>query len=170
MSDTERIRQLEAEIADVRELVERQARRLGELEARLAQDSHNSSKPPSSDGLARRRRVWRMPSGKKPGGQSGHRGHTLEVAEDPDAVVTHRPTACCRCRQALGAELPAARVERRQVRDVPSLCLEVTEHQAVALRCPACQAVIRGTFPADVRAAAQYGPRLRALAVDLHED
>src|SRR5260370_19628712 len=86
MSDTERIRQLEAEIADVRELVERQARRLGELEARLAQDSHNSSKPPSSDGLARRRRVWRMPSGKKPGGQSGQRGHTLEVAEDPDAV------------------------------------------------------------------------------------
>jgi len=83
--------------------------------------------------------------------------------------VTHRPTACCRCRQALGAELPAARVERRQVRDVPSLCLEVTEHQAVALRCPACQAVTRGTFPADVRAAAQYGPRLRALAVYLHE-
>jgi transposase len=48
--------------------------RVQELEARLAKDSHNSGKPPSSDGLTRKTKSLRKRSGKKPGGQIGHRG------------------------------------------------------------------------------------------------
>jgi transposase len=53
--------------------------RVQEVEARLAKDSHNSGKPPSSDGRTRtprRTKSLRTPSGKKAGGQLGHRGET----------------------------------------------------------------------------------------------
>src|SRR5260221_10332733 len=93
MGDQERIRQLESELARLRRLVERQARRIAELEAPLAKDSHNSSRPPASDGLARRPHPTRAPNGKRPGGQPGHRGHTLALAETPDGEVTHAPAA-----------------------------------------------------------------------------
>ncbi|MFI5275100.1 MAG: DUF6444 domain-containing protein [Ktedonobacterales bacterium] len=137
------------------------------LQRRLAQYSHNSSKPPASDGLARRPRSTRRPSGKKPGGQPGHVGQTLGLVATPDVVQAHVPPACGPCQQPL-AGVPGVVVEGRQVRDVPPLRLEVTEHQALAVTCPACQAVTRGVFPDAVRAPAQYGPRIRAVAVYLH--
>lgn len=60
-------------------------------------------------------------------------------------------------------------IERRQVHDLPPLQLEVTEHQTLAARCPACQTVTHGSFPPEVTAPTQYGPRVRALAVYLNQ-
>ena len=140
-----------------------------ELEARLAKDSHNSSKPPSSDGLARKTRSLRKKSGRKPGGQIGHRGETLRLVATPDAVVEHRPACCPDCQAPLAAEAPVVLRERRQVQDLPRLRLCVTEHQALHVRCPVCQAVAVGTFPAEAPSRAQYGPRLRAFCVYLVE-
>lgn len=167
MTDQERIASLEAKVAtleaSVRELLAENAA----LKRRLAQDSHNSSKPPASDGLGRRPRTTRRPSGKKPGGQPGHVGHTLELVAQPDATQAHVPAVCGQCHQPLDG-VSGVVVERRQVHDVPPLRLEVTEHQALAVTCPACHAVTRGVFPDAVRAPAQYGPRVRALAVYVH--
>ena len=73
-----------AENASLRHMVEEVLRRLGEAEGKLAKDSHNSSKPPSSDGLGRKRASFRKRSEKKPGGQAGHPGHTLKTVETPD--------------------------------------------------------------------------------------
>jgi transposase len=169
MTDQERIRQLETELGSLRALVERQSLRIAELEAQLGKDSHNSSKPPASDGLRRRRhRLSRAPSSKPPGGQPGHAGHTLTLVATPDVVVTHHPGVCAQCQRTL-LDVPGVVVERRQVRELPPLRLEVREHQVEQVRCPACQALTRGVFPAAVNAPAQYGPRLRALAVYLNQ-
>src|SRR6478672_7832561 len=92
-----RIAELEAENAALRERVELLAARVEELQARLAKDSHNSGKPPSSDGLARKTKSLRKRSGKKAGGQIGHRGETLRLAAAPDAVVEHWPARCSGC-------------------------------------------------------------------------
>ncbi len=140
----------------------------GELRARLAKDSHNSSKPPSSDGLARKTKSLRRRSGKKPGGQMGHRGETLRLVATPDAVVEHRPAVCAGCQTPLD-EAEVVLRERRQVQELPPVRLVVTEHQALHVRCPACQTVSVGAFPAEAPSRAQYGPRLRALAVYLVE-
>jgi transposase len=169
MTLEERIAELEAENAALREQVTVLAERLHELEAWLAKDSHNSSKPPSSDGLALKTKSLRRRSGKKPGGQIGRRGETLQLVATPDAVVKYRPVICSGCQTPLSAEVPVVLRERRQVHELPPVRLVVTEHQALHVRCSACQAVTAAPFPTAVPSRAQYGPRLRALSVYLVE-
>src|SRR5258708_8937130 len=129
-----------------------------ELEARLAKDSHHSSKPPSSDGLARKTKSLRRRSGKKPGGQLGHRGETLRLVATPDAVVEHRPRVCDACQGSLD-DAPVVGHERRQVGGLPALRLVVQEPRALHLRCPPCQAVRAGAFPPGAASPARDGPR-----------
>jgi len=140
--------------------------RVKELEGQQATDSHNSSKPPASDGPRRVPRSLRGTSGKKPGGQPEHRGRHLRLVDRPDHLVVQRPTVCHACAAALGGA-PVEDVERRQVIEVPPLRPLVTEYQGVRLRCPQCHALATGSFPAGVTAPVQYGPRLRASAVYL---
>jgi transposase len=173
MTLEERLAELEAENAALREQVRevpllreqivQLVSRVQELEARLAKDSHNSSKPSSSDSLTRKTRSLRRRSGKKPGGQIGHHGDTLRLVATLDVVVEHRPATCAGCQSPLAAEVPVVLRERRQVQELPPVQLQVTEHQALHVRCPACQTVTVGNFPGEVPSRAQYGPRLRAL-------
>jgi transposase len=141
--------------------------RIEELERRLAKDSHNSSKPPSSDGFKRHGKK-RSSSSKAKGGQAGHRGHTLEQVETPDQVVVHRPSQCEACQCEL-EEVAGEIKERRQVHDLPAMHLVVTEHRVEVLTCPRCQHQNAGRFPPGVPAPAQYGPGVQALAVYLSQ-
>ena len=142
--------------------------RLREVEKRLAKDSHNSSKPPSSDGPGRQPRSQRKASGKKTGGQPGHPGRTLMQEASPDEVVRHRPAECIHCQQVLVGVVGNVK-ERRQVHDLPEVRLVVREHQGEEVRCPVCQGLSEGSFPAGVEAPGKSGPNVRALAVYLHQ-
>jgi transposase len=141
---------------------------IADLERRLSKDSHNSSKPPSSDGLRRKTRSQRKPSGKKSGGQVGHPGVTLSMVAEPDAIVSHCSACCQQCGTSL-QEMAGRVVERRQVHDLPEIQLQVTEHQVEEICCPHCQHVTRGSFPLEVSAPVQYGPRVRAWGVYLNQ-
>jgi transposase len=136
-----------------------------ELEGRLAQNSRNSSKPPSSDGYGKPKPKSLRKAGQNPtGGQKGHPGHTLKKTDSPDHIVTHAPPATCDvCGSAL---LEATIAESRQVLDLPPTHYEVTEHQ-VLMACCACGKLFRGEFPEGVNAPVQYGPRLKAAVVHL---
>ena len=79
-------------------------RRAGSAGGAAKRDSHTSSKPPSSDGLERETKSLRKPSGKKAGGQLGHRGETLHLVAAPDEVVEHRPAVCAHCHTPLADE------------------------------------------------------------------
>ena len=140
--------------------------RLDALESKVNKDSHNSSKPPSSDGLAKKTRSLREPSGKLPGGQTGHKGTTLKRVALPTQTIDHPlPWQCDSCHSML--PLADARVaECRQVLDVPAAAYDVIEHRSLELVCR-CGQVHVSTFPAGVTEAVQYGPNVRALGVHL---
>ncbi len=142
--------------------------RVKALEGQQAKDSHNSSLPPSSDRFVRPPKSLRQKSGKKPGGQQGHRGHHLEQVETPDEVLIHRVERCEHCQQDVRKQ-PAELPERRQVIDLPVKRLWVTEHRVEEKQCPVCSHLTRARFPANVNAPAQYGMSIQALAVYLVE-
>ena len=155
-----------AEFTALQEQMALLAARLKELEDRLGKNSHNSSKPPSSDGLAKKPVSLRPQTGRKPGGQKGHPGKTLALTDTPDKVVVHAPDQCACCGLPL-AEAVAEPGERRQVADLPPLRLFITEHQSQRKTCGGCGAVTCGAFPAGVSQTAQYGSRVKALGVYL---
>jgi transposase len=139
---------------------------VSDLKQQLAQHSRNSSKPPSSDGPAKpRTKSLRTPSGKKPGGQKGHVGHTLQQVAHLDYLVI-LPLHACACQTDLTNETVIG-YERRQLFDLPEPTLDVTEYQGEIKTCPACGRSGTASFPDDLPAPAQYGPRFRSLLVYL---
>jgi transposase len=141
--------------------------RVETLEAQLAKDSHNSSKPPSSDGPGKKPTPSRQPSDRKPGGQKGHEGNALRFSEAPDRVEAVPSAETCQgCGASLG-EVAAAGSERRQVFDLPVLRLEVVEYRGQTKECPCCGRRSSALFPPEAPAAVQYGPRIQALGIYL---
>jgi transposase len=132
--------------------------RVADLEARLNQNSTNSSQPPSSDPPAVKRAPPKPRSGRKPGGQPGHPKHERAVVENPDQVRECKPAHCRRCARPLAGDDPDPL--RHQVTELPDVRPVVTEYRRHRLRCPGCGVTTCGELPAGV--AGQDGPRLRA--------
>jgi transposase len=164
--------ELEALVVELRALVSVQQAQIVELEARLAGNSRNSSRPPSSDGLSKppadpKKRSLRKRSGRSQGGQEGHEGARLEPVAVPDEQVEHPPERCDACHADLAGTEPLEGGESRQVFDLPEgALLRVVEHVAAKRRCE-CGHVSTGCFPDGVGAPTQYGQGVRALGVYL---
>jgi transposase len=163
----------EEESAAVQAMVLDLRGRIAEFERRAKLNSQNSSKSPSSDGLARSVRKIRTASqrgnrAKKPsGGQAGHAGATLQQVAKPDVVIDHFPPRCNECGAELGP-MSAHDHVARQVFDLPKpQPLVVTEHRAHACRC-GCGKVTTAMFPPGVSAPVQYGERVRGIAIYLN--
>jgi len=152
---------------------------IADLERQLAarkQNSRNSSKPPSSDGLAgesrlRGRQQRRKPSGKKPGGQPGHAGKHRPQAppERVNEVRTVLPEQCGHCghglRQRLEEVQTSGDVHRHQVVEVPAIAAHIIEYQCHRVICPRCQKSTRAPIPEQAKR--QTGPQLTALVAYL---
>ena len=145
-------------------------RKVRQLEDGQALNSSNSSKPPSSDGLTKPPpRSLRQKTARKPGGQPGHPGHTLQPVQKPDQIILH-PLDRCPCGQCGGVSLQGQAVqdyERRQVFDFPPLRLSVTEHQVEIKQCPVSGLRAKSSFPLGVEAPVQYGPHFRGFTLYL---
>src|SRR6516162_8333581 len=108
-------------------LIQRYEQRLADLEARLNQNSTNSSKPPSSDPPALKRAPPKPTSARKVGGQNGHAKAQRDLHDRPDRVQECKPTSCRNCHQPLHGDDPQPL--RHQVWDVPPVRPIVTEYR-----------------------------------------
>ena len=163
-----RLSRLEHELWEAQQDNHRLRQPHAELEAVISRDSHNSSRPPSSDPpWAKRTRSLRRPSGKSPGGQMGHRGHRHPLTANPARLFVYRPRQCRHCLGPLaGGQIMGS--ERRQGIEIVPAKLRLIEHRAEVVRCSGCGQRTKGTFPQGVRAALQYGPSVMARALYLH--
>ena len=160
---------LAALVVSLRGELARAQERIAELEDRLRQTSRNSSVPPSADGLAKpppRSRSLRKKSGRKPGGQDGHRGQTLAQVAKADREVRHEPGSCARC----GAGLAAGRSPGSSAArffDLPPVKVKVTGHELIEQEV-GCGHRTKGTAPQGAEAPVQYGPRIAAVIIYLY--
>jgi transposase len=165
---TEREKQLaeaEKQIADAE-------KQIADLERQLAlrkRNSTNSSKPPSSDGLAgeQRPRGRRHQSRRKPGGQPGHPGHhrRLVPTAEVSAVEVLLPKHCEHCGRRLpqktGPVTTQGEPRRHQVTEVPPVKAHITEYQLPNVVCGRCGKTTRAPLPGEI--AGHFGPQLTAL-------
>lgn len=160
------IQKLLERILVLEKLVEQQAQKIAELERRLNKNSHNSSKPPSSDGLSKfpRTNSLRQKGKNKSGGQPGHKGETLKQVQTPDKIERHLLIECPVCTASL-TTVDALGLLKRQVFDIPLPKIEVTEHQAEIKVCSCCNKRVIAAFPYGVNAPVQYGRVIQSWAV-----
>jgi len=155
--DIERIAELEA-------LVAKLLARIAKLEERLGQSSSNSNQPPSKDTPEQRRdREKSPPSGRKPGGQPGHKPQRREMLppEKVSRIEDHHPHECEQCGSSL-LLIDDPDPLRHQVVDVPEIRPDVTEHRLHAIDCEECGHCTRASLPTGVPRS-MFGPRLLAL-------
>jgi transposase len=156
------------EIRRLSKIIDEQNRVIAELKARLGhfetpKNSRNSSFPPSRDiNKPKRTKSLRIPSGKKPGGQPGHEGTTLDMVENPDEVIEHNPQYCTCCGCDI-SNVPAEFVESRQEIVLPEIKPLVIEHQFYKRKCT-CGHEIIGEFPAGVTPGVSYGNSVENIA------
>lgn len=158
------------QISVLLEQTRQQAERIEELLHKIdelsgkGKDSHNSSKPPSSDGYGKKPapKSLKKTSGKKQGGQTGHKGGSLAITREPDEVVQHHPVMCMNCPNRGKC---ANRVcESRYVVDI-EIKTVITQHQQIECSCALLNnKPIQGCFPTDVAATKQYGTNITALS------
>lgn len=162
----------EKEISERAEQIADAEKQIADLERQLAQrrqNSTNSSKPPSSDGLAgdQRARGRKRKSRRKPGAQPGHVGHhrRLVPTAEVNVVEVRLPSQCGHC----GGRLPQnprkvmtqGEPRRHQVTEIPPIQPYITEYQFPDVVCGHCRKATRAPLPNEI--AGHFGPQLAAL-------
>jgi transposase len=150
---------LRADVGELQGQVRALRQQVEELQARLNQNSTNSSRPPSTDPPQAKRRPPRSPSGRRPGGQPGHPRQQRPLLT-ADHIEVLKPAQCRRCGHALQGEDPQPL--RHQVLELPSIKPVVAEYQLHRLRCPDCGVSTCAVLPEGVPTGGQ-GPRLQAV-------
>ena len=141
--------------------VQQLTHRIADLEERQRQTSRNSSKPPSSDPPSAAPRARRTSSGRKRGGQKGHKGNgrKLKSAEEVTRIVDIKPVCCDGCGALLLGE--DAHPARHQVTELPRVEPEVVEYRQHTITCLACGAQTTPNWPVEMPSGS-FGPRIQA--------
>ena len=165
---TQTVEQLTQTVEQLIKTIESLNQKIAELTQRLNKNSRNSSNPPSSDGLEKPApKSLRKPSGRKAGGQKGHKGTNFCITSKPDRIIPHMPSTCAACPHYAECKAKARTFEEHNMVDMV-IKTEVVSHQALEVECPLSKETRRGEFPEDIKARMQYGNNLKSLVVALN--
>jgi len=158
---------LSKELCEAKKMISKLEKKINVLEGQAAKNSQNSHKPPSSERFNKvQPKSLREKTGRKTGGQNGHKGRTLKMVEQPNKIIVHSINRCKKCGCAL-EDKNSRSIEKRQVFDLPPIKIKVTEHRAEIKECPECNYQNKGIFPEGVKAPTQYGERIKSMIVYL---
>lgn len=146
--------------------IEQLETKVAELEARLNKNSSNSSKPPSSDGYRKpfKNNNSRKKSGKKSGGQKGHKGNSLKMSDAPNSIVEYYPDKCLNCKKFKICK-EEFDYEKRQVHDIVKPAIDITEHRVYYGECPQSGMNIKAIFPENIKSPVSYGTLVKSLVI-----
>ena len=164
-SDKKRIAELESKVIRLESIIITLLDKIEGLTHR--KNSRNSSVPPSKDeNRALKNQSLRAKSDKKVGGQTGHKGTTLKIVENPDQTIEYKPNFCNCC----GNDLSNVQEElllKRQVVDIPVIFPKYTEHRTFKKTC-SCGHQNESAFPDNVRSTISYGANIQATIAYMH--
>lgn len=159
------IRLLQGALSDLSKKVELLAAENRDLKERLNGNSSNSSLPPSKDIKKKKKQNGHKPSGKRSGGQPGHKGYYRELlaSEAVDSIEQCALPKQCVC----GGEIHSTgEYLRHQVYELPKLKLQVTEYQLEKGCCENCRTNQIASLPEGISWGIT-GPRLTSFMSEL---
>ena len=161
--------EMRKEIDALRDALDKAEDRAAKLAAMLKKDSTTSSQPPSKDNAFAKAKAksGKKRSGKKPGGQFGHKGHRLEPSPEPDIIVDRMPPISCPC--CNGEVIGTEGFEARQVIDV-EVIVTVTEERSHSGQCTSCGKTWSGDFSENFKSPVGYGHSVKTIAATLNAD
>lgn len=137
-----------------------------ELRNRLDLNSQNSSKPPSSDGLNKPQpKSSRTKSGKKVGGQKGHKGNSLKINLPISKTVVCGVDECT-CGYQI-TDVIGKIIASGTVLDIPPIKPTLTKYNVKQTVCPICGRLHTGKLPENVHEGQQYGENIRVFVAIL---
>jgi transposase len=135
----------------------------------LKKNSSNSNKPPSTDPLFNNAKAnnEKIKSGKKVGGQLGHKGHRLTPSPCPDVIIEKMPPDLCT--SCGGDVIIIDGFESRQIMDI-EVTVTVTEERAHRGQCEKCSLELSGDFSEGFNSHVGYGSNVKAAVAMLNAD
>ena len=169
---SKKVKSLEKSIKIKDSIIQKQEYEIASLKAELVKyknpkNSSNSSVPPSKDeNRLRKTNSLRKKTGRKPGGQPGHQGHSWKMNENPDVIKECIPQYCNGC----GCDLthtPREFVSKKQLIDIPPIRPVITEYQVFSKKCK-CGHKTTSSFPEGVHTPVNYGNNIQSIMAYLH--
>lgn len=150
-----RIEEVEKENAELRFIID------GPSSKKVKKTSRNSNLPPSSDiGKIKRNQSLRKKTGKKRGGQFGHKGSNLEMRAKVDERISLKIERCPDCGVFLK---DFKKLSERQELYLPPISVQCRAYEQYLCYCRGCDKNHKGSYPSHIKSPIQYGKDIVAL-------
>ena len=154
---------LERMLFDMEQRIVAHEKRLEKLEVRTKRNSHNSSKPPSSDPPFSRKKRKQKKSKRSKGGQKGHKANQQQML-DPTERYWLMPRRCSCGHTGFDQEHMQPFYVHQHI-EIPEIEMQISHYILQQCDCPNCGKTVKATLPTDVSTG--YGPRFTAFIGEL---